>query len=293
MKNFKLQFLLILSLATTVAYSQLSAVDYTSENFVRFKASKTYFVKTGNVEFDNEMQTALTESWKITPIDVIESKDFDKKLPDASASFLVYIKIESTGPSQVYHYLSVINGGKKNLNKYSYESLLAYAPINFYAGEASVEKSAFRARNIVESMVKAMDLVQKNDIKGSSKKIVDKLRDIYNEKASTIKSRTLLVNQDQIYVQFMGKKGKSISKEDFGKIYPGKFEFVSQARIAEVIKQKSSEYFYLQLTATLNKSIFVFDPSNGEVVYFNYKIQGMDIKDDDVEDLRDAINGKK
>jgi hypothetical protein len=138
-----------------------------------------------------------------------------------------------------------------------------------------------------------MDIVQKKDIKGNSKKIVDKLRDEYNSNAGKIKSRTLLVNEDQITTQFGGKKGKAMSKQEFGGVYPFKFEFVSQARLAEIIKERSKDYYYIQLCATLNKSVFVVDPSNGEIVYFNYKVMGTNLKDDDVEDIRDAINGKK
>ena len=43
----------------------------------------------------------------------------------------------------------------------------------------------------------------------------------------------------------------------------------------------------------MNKNIFVFDPSNGDVVYFDFDLQGMNFTKGNLEDLVDAIKGKK
>ena len=52
----------------------------------------------------------------------------------------------------------------------------------------------------------------------------------------------------------------------------------SKEKIEQVIKEKSNEYYYFQNAVTMNKSMFVFDPSNGEVVYFDFTIGGLDVK---------------
>ncbi len=145
---------------------------------------------------------------------------------------------------------------------------------------------------MIESMIQAMDVVQKNDIHGNSKKIVDKLQLVYNVHAKDIKKRTLLVCEDEIGDEIKGHKPKLITKAEFAGIYPFKFEFVSRARLTEVINSRSKDYYYLQLASTLNKSIFVFDPSNGEVVYFEYKMMGLTLKDSDVKELVMQMNGK-
>ena len=39
--------------------------------------------------------------------------------------------------------------------------------------------------------------------------------------------------------------------------------------------------------------MFVFDPSNGEVLYFAYQMSGMSITKDNIEDMVNSIKGQK
>jgi hypothetical protein len=110
------------------------------------------------------------------------------------------------------------------------------------------------------------------------------LQTIYLSKSSKIKDRTLLICQEAI--------GKKISSTDIAGVYPYKFEFCSEDKIRQVIKNKSTDYYYLQPGITLNKSIFVFDPSNGEVVYFDYAVMGLAFNKKDLKNLVEAIQGK-
>jgi len=50
---------------------------------------------------------------------------------------------------------------------------------------------------------------------------------------------------------------------------------------------------FIPLPLTMYKSMFVFDPSNGEVVFFDYQMSGENITPSDLEDIAKAINGKK
>jgi hypothetical protein len=290
-KNLLLTILSFLS--TWICYGQLSAVDYYSKDFAKFKGTKTYAVRTGDPVFDKELESAMKESWKITSYDFLDSKELEKKISDPSVSFIVLLTIGDQNPyGQNYHYLSLINGGRKKLNSYGYDDLLAYAPINHFGGELENVECGYRVRNMLESMVLAMDVVQKNDIKGNSKKIADKLREYYNQRASNISKRTLLVCEEEVGGDLKGHTKKKITKQEFGGIYPYKFEFVSKARLAQVIQERSKDYYYVQLCSTLNHSVFVFDPSNGEVEYFDFKIMGLTLKDSDVEDLVKTMKGK-
>ena len=60
--------------------------------------------------------------------------------------------------------------------------------------------------------------------------------------------------------------------------------------IKKAIADKSTEYYYLQPGFTLNHSVFVIDPSDGEVLFNGFSIKGMSLTKDDVRDLVDAIN---
>jgi len=297
----KLFFTFLIACISFKGFAQLSAVDYSSEEFTQFKGSKTYIVKTGNARFDEELANAMKDLWKVTPYESIDDKDLETKLIDKSASFILSIIISTGTPNQNYHYLALINGGKKKVSKYGYDDMLAYCPINHWSNEFENTACAYRVRNMVESMVQSMDIVQKNNIHGSSKAIADGLRKVYNEKASRIKDRTLLFCEETL-APSMGKKPKP---EDLAKLantyktmlsgnYPYKFEMCNMQKLEQVIKDKSTEYYYFQPAITLNKSMFVFDPSNGEVLYFDYQIQGLKITDDNIKDLANTIKtGKK
>jgi hypothetical protein len=271
----------LLMAVTCNMMAQLSAMNYKNEDFAAFKATKTYVVKMGDPSYDNEIEAAMKESWTVTSYDFIDEAEFKTKIADASASFIVPVVIENNGPNQAYHYIAIINGGRKSVKKYTYADMVAYAPLNHWVDEPTGVDCAFRIKNILQSMVQAIELVQKNDAWGNTKNVVDNLKNIYNQKAGKIKDRTLLVCQTSV--------GRKLTKEAFAGIYPYKFEFCDRDKIAKAIKEKSTDYYYFQPGITLNKSMFVFDPATGEVVYFDYAMMGMTINTDNIKDLVEQI----
>lgn len=265
--------------------AQLSAVGYKSEEFLKLKASKTLVVRSGNSEYDMALEDAMKNNWKITPYEMVAPEEMEKRIADPSVSFLASVIISGDSPNQNYHYIALFNGGKKKLDKYNYGDMIAYSPRSFWIDEKNTSDCAFRIRNIIESMVQGLEVVEKNNIDGNSLKMVNQLRDYYNQKSSKIKDRTLLISSESA--------GTKIKESDVSKVYPYKFEFCSREKIAKAIKEKSKDYYYFQPCYTLNKSMFVIDPSNGEVVYFAYQTMGMRLSDDNFEDLTTAIKGGK
>lgn len=77
-------------------------------------------------------------------------------------------------------------------------------------------------------MILTMDLVQKNDIKGNSKNIVQGLQEVYIKEAQKIKERTLLFCDNSF--------GGKLTQADISGIYPYKFEICSKEKIAKVNK---------------------------------------------------------
>lgn len=280
----KILFLFAFAFYTLIGNAQLSAVDYKSDEYAQFKGSKTYVVLSGNAKFDSEIKSAMTDLWKVTPFSFINGAEFEQKLPEKTASFIALTVIPGAKGNS-YHYLSLINGGQKKLSKYKYDDLLAYCPINFFQNENKLADCSYRVRNMIESMIRSMDIVQKNDIKGNSYGIVKGLQEVYNAKSPKIKERTLLFCEETL--------GNKITKSDIAGIYPHKFEICSKAKIEQVIKDKSTEYYYFQPAITLNKSMFVFDPSNGEVMHFEFQMMGLNINKGNLEDLAKAVNPKK
>lgn len=275
--------LLVIISFTSMLRAQLSAVDYKSKAFNQFKASKTFVVLSGDKKFDSEIKIAMTNSWKITPFDFMSESELENKISDKSFSFIRLVVVE--GSKNNYHYLALFNGGEKKLSRYRYDDMLAYCPINFYIDENTLSNCNYRVRNMVESMVQCMEIVQKNDIKGGSYSIVKDLQKFYNTKSSKIKDRTLLFCDESI--------GNKLTKIDISGVYPFKFEICNKKKLEQVIKDKSTEYYYFQPGITLNKSMFVFDPSNGEIVYFEFSVMGLNINKSNIKDLVEEINKVK
>jgi hypothetical protein len=283
MIKFKILFIALISLFTYQGFAQLSAIDQKSDEFALFKASTTYYLLTGDEVFDNEMAAIMKEIWTMTPTASISDAEFKNKIKDKTASFIapIIIGTETRG----YHYLALFNGGKKRIDNYTYDDMLAYCPINYWGSEKALTTCAFRLRNMVQSMILSMELVKKHNIHGNSKKIADELKKLYNAKARNIKNRTLLIKDQTI--------SSKVKEEDIAKFYPFKFEICDKGKIAQAIKDKSTEYYYFQPGITMNKSMFVFDPATGEVMLFDYQMTGMTISKGDLEDVCQMITGKK
>lgn len=278
--KLKLTFVLYLLTALSLtSRAQLCAIDYKSDEFAQFRASKTYFIKSGNAKFDNAAMAALQDSWKITPFAAIESSELKTKITDKSASFIGLVLLGEMNHG--YHYLALFNGGKKSIDRYQYDDMIAYAPTNHWVDENELTDCSWRVRNMLEGMIQAIDIVQKNDMKGSSLKLVNGLREYYNAKAPIIKKRTLLISETS-----MGGKFKP---QDFQAAYPFKLEICKREKIEKAIADKSTDYYYLQPGITLNKSWMVVDPSNGEVVYFNYAMMGLNIRDKEIKEMVEFI----
>ncbi len=282
MQNRILLTILLVSISI-FSIAQLSAVGYKSDQYEKFITTKTYVVKMDEFYFDGNMDEAMKD-WKITPYEFITNAEFKAKVSDKTASFILPVTIFTGTRGQEYHYLALINGGRKDLSYYDYNDMLAYAVINHYGNEVTNISCAHRVHNMISSMINAMELVKKNDIKGNPKKIVDNLMEYYRSLSNKIPKRILLVNKAAI--------GNKMTEEEFGKIYQHKFEFCTQEKLAQVIREKDARYYYYQPGITLNKSMFVFDPATGEVVYGDYQMMGLNINKKNVEMLVEAIERK-
>ena len=260
------------------ANAQISYIGYKSDKYDMLKASTTYVVTTGDKTYDDNMKSALEENWKINKYEFINEDQLKEKISDKTATFLISVTIFTSTSGQSWHFIMLINGGRKNLNRYDLQDILSCGIINHYGNEGNTLQAAPRLSNVISSMVKAMDIVKKEEMGGTPNKA---LLEYYRTKSAIIPKRTLLVNKDAM--------GSKFSEEDFTKIYRYKYEFCTQEKINKAIQEKSTEYYYLQPAITLSKNIFVFDPSNGEVVYGETYMMGLNVNSGNIKDLVKAI----
>jgi hypothetical protein len=275
----------LLICGTLTANAQLSAVSFKSDEYLKFMSSKTLVVKTGSPEYDQAVEDGMKEFWKVTQYEFISESEFEKRISDPAVSFIASIIISGQSANQNYHYLALFNGGKKKIEKYSYGDMLAYCPRNYWVNEKTTVDCAYRVANMIGGLALTVGIMQKSDIKGNGMAIADMLQKEYNSKSAQIKDRTLLFCKETV--------GSKLKETDIAAAYPFKYEFCTMDKLKQVIKSKSKDYYYFQPGITLNKSMFVIDPSTSECVYFDYDMMGLFIKKGDLEDLTKTIKEGK
>jgi hypothetical protein len=291
MKNIFFNLVIILFFSYN-APAQLCRMDVNSPGLLQLKSSKTYYVTTGNASFDHEVQEAMKSVWTITPWEVLDGDKLDSKISDKSCSFLIP---EKNG-------MILINGFRKHLYNYTIMDFLAQSPKHTYSDEQEITDCEYRVRNMIEAMLQAMDIVQKKAQEGAVGK---EFRAVYNGRSPKIKDRTLLFSEDALKTiaypkdpknsrNFMDtEKVRERYQEILSKAYPFRYEICSKEKIAKAIREKSTEYYYYQpVFSTDGKYIFVYDPSNGEVVFFDHQMQGIKITEKDINHIVSTIKGE-
>ncbi|MEW6467918.1 MAG: hypothetical protein AB1458_03290 [Bacteroidota bacterium] len=273
--------------------AQLSATAYGKQDMTNFFKTKTYFVLTADEQMNKEVMAGLKLYWKHTPYDTISEANMAKHVSDPAHSFMMIIKIEVvtkktdqygkvlSTTTDYYHYFGIINGGKKAIEHFVYQDMVAYCPINYYMDEKPMYLCGYRGQSMVYNLHQAIQLVKDKQIKGNSYKMVKQLQDIYNANAGKIKHKILLVNRDHL---------KDITEEEFKAAYPYKVEFCDKAKFDKVYKDKDKSYVIFQPTVTVNKSIFVFDAETSECLYFGDDMVHLKMKKSDIKDLAKAIS---
>jgi hypothetical protein len=299
----KLSLILIVTIISlSSAHSQLSTDFNFNKYYPDFLKTTTYYVESGDAGLDSAVINVLSEEWKLTPFEKISKESFKKKKTDKKSSYLLFYQ-STMFPKEVQNFraLIFISEDYKDLIWPMDEDLMAYAPLNYSVGESHFADCRYRVRNMIESMLHVMDYRLKNVIKNRAAFITNKLLENYNTHSVNIKNRTLLICKDQISSKSNKGESKAITEEQFAVIYHHKFQFVDQAFLEKVIREKNTEYYYLQMclgggTAVSNgvvfgANIFIFDPSNGEVIY-GANNTAMEINEKDVKYLSKMVEGQ-
>jgi len=280
MKNFLIALMLFISMTGMAQYASLGYKM--TDDYQRFSGSTTYVVLTDNAAYDSNMVHAVKKYWTLTPYKFINyKKDLNKKIRDKKASFLLLLNMATEESEDLYNCLALVNGGKPTLSAYEFIDMLAYCPTNHFQNELVMYDCSYRVKNMVQSIISTLNMVQKSQMKGDLEKMREMAEKNYRAKASKIKDRILLISPEII--------GDKIDEDDFKKTYPHKTEFCKKETIEKMIASGDSSFYYLLLSATAVKSVFVVDPSNGDVLYADHG-SGKYFAKDDLKDLTKAID---
>jgi hypothetical protein len=263
-------------------FAQHAALGYKmTDDYQRFLASTTYVVLTDNAAYDTNIVHAIKKYWKITPYKFINyKKDLNKKLKDKKASFLLLVNMSTEESEDLYNCLALVNGGKPALGNYEFINMLAYCPTNHFLNELHTYDCSFRVKNMVQSVLSTLEIIEKEQYKGDLEKVREQMVKYYRTKSAEIPKRILLICPEMI--------GDKIDEDDFKKSYPHQIEYCKKETIERIIANNDSSFYYLQVSATGTKSVFVVDPANGEVVYADYST-GKYFSKDDLKHLMKSI----
>lgn len=284
--HFMKKSLLLLFFITKLSlHAQHAAIGFNmTQDYQRFIASTTYIVLTDNAAYDTNMVHTIKKYWKITPFKFINYKrDLNKKLKDKKASFLLLVNMSTEESDDLYNCLALVNGGKTTLGAYEFSDMLAFSPTNHFLNEPVMYDCSYRIKNMVQSLLATLQIVQHEEFKGDIVKIREQLIKHYKTRSGEVAKRILLVCPEII--------GSKIDEADFKKLYPYKTEFCKKETIERIIESGDSSFYYLQLGATAMKSVFIIDPSSGEVVYGHYD-DGKYFAKEDLKDMAKAIEQK-
>ncbi len=294
MKKILLLLALLLSHSLT-SFAQVSAAAYDKEDMATFGKTKTLFVLSANRKLNNEVIAGLKQYWKHTAWDTIPEADMDKYVANSAYSFMMVIQIQVITQTKdqygkvlrtttdYYHYFGVVNGGKKGIQHFVYNDMIAYCPINFKMDETPMYMCGYRGQSMVYNLQAAITMVKEKQLDGNSYRMVKDMQEIYNKEAPAIKTKTLLVNKEHLI---------DITEAEFRDNYPFKVEFVSKEEFQKAYASKDKKYVLFQPTVTMQKSIFVFDAETYKCLYFGTDNLRLKLKEGDIKDMAKAI-GKK
>lgn len=291
-------FIVIMSLLSFSAMTQIVTRSYDSDEFKQLLNSRTQIVLTGKTEYDNALKEAVNKYWKITPFDYIKIEDIEKSIQDKSKSFLIPLivtvtfkntDIRKSDYSKLKSWLSVVNGGKKSFEKYTDNDAICISGFNYYGDEPNYENASYRLDYMVKGINDGIKMTKEKKFEGNAKSMIfTVIKEINKNVITALKEKILVINKD---MTSRATKKAIIGSDLFDDAkYPYKFKYVGDSEFKNILNGNSSEYLCLIPAIEVNKHIMIYDPGNRNTVYYGWAMQGLKISKGDIKDM---LEGKE
>lgn len=249
-------FLLFFSFLSLISFAQVNPAKETDYN--DFMKTTTLVVMDANpfTPYNQTLVNAVENFWKITPYEIITTKEFNTKKKNKDFSFIILSEasMEVKGKILQYNMLNLVMGAKvANLNDMPD---LASVPLSYI--DADDEDYLYKLGGVLQFMqffvrynlenpnTDIFKLVQKIDGKINGKELWLLADEVANEVNTTDKLK---------------------------KYYQGKAKFVSKEAIEEAILKKDENVLFLhKIGSDENGSIcwkFLIEAATGKAVYFS------------------------
>ncbi len=281
----------ILTIFSIVLRAQIITTSYNSTSFESTMKSTTMIVLLGDTAYDNSIKRAVTKYWKVTKYEFIDVKNIDTKIADETKSFLLPLMITVTWThemnskfddfSKLKCWLTVINGGKKSIRKYSDNDPIAISPFNYWGDENDYKNCAYRLDYMIKGINDGFEVCKQKQLEGSYPKMVkNSISEINKQTENLLSKKTLVINSSN-----------RISEDVFSDAgYRFKTKFVSDTEFKSILRGNSNDYLCLVPAFEVNKHILIYEPSTRKTVHYGWSMQGMKISKKDIKNFTSPEN---
>lgn len=236
----------------------------TPADYDNFDQSHTFVVLDDNVmsDFNLTIEKTMKAEWTPTKFDFISRKEFEAKRVDPSYSFLLTTTVtyEKDKTKARYTYLSLLMGKEKS--KVNTMPDLISIPLAYTS--VVDQKYVYKLNAFLRFILKHVELMKEQP------KLISKTPLVYyNKNIKSLKDKTLYLIKEELHKDLQTEAAVT-------KVYKNKFKFVTEAEVAEAIRNRQKDVVFLHKVgpevAKYNTRCFkiVMGADDSEIYYFDY-----------------------
>ncbi len=256
----KISYILLFVILSNVVKAQLEVAS--QENIQKFFQTKTYFVLEDDPfsECNVQLKSAAEKFWKLTPFEIINVAEYEKKKSNPSNSFVSIDEVYFDGQKNMtkYKFLCLYLGGKYKTD--SDMPQLCTIPLAYSTEDES--NYAYKIGTLLIFIQNHIQTINQHpELKKSS------IIDYYQNNLGQLSSKTLYLIPEEI-------EPKLRTEQAFKKIYPYAFKFVTRDDIEKAIDERNENVVFLHKVGPGNKIgsktyKILIDTKNATLYYFD------------------------
>lgn len=263
--------LITLTVALIVSFSYTQEINTDIKNYADLENKTTYFIKTGDDAFDNDIKKQLDKNWKFTKIECISANDIaqfegkENKEKIAQSYFLSFGAKEFNRP-----YKGVKKGHIDDLRFLFYKDIkikkksfeLAEVLGEVKLDDIRPDQLIYATQMLNSQLHFALEMDLKNDII-----LKDLLKQLTDEHKYDLKEFTLYIDKD-----FMDSEIDSAA--EFKEVYPHPFQFSDKYEVRKIIEEQKEKAAYIKILSYSGMNFVTFITAKDATILFGFIMRG-------------------